>query len=385
MYIMISANALENLKNLSEVQADLIPGGIVYGITKGDTVEWVKYSTSLNMNVFYVGQKLNENSTTLIAIREKKTLTQKIPRSVYGIRLEIISIPIIDEINNAIGAFSMAFPRLHPVAKAFDGFAPVLAKMFPEGVFLCLTDLEKFTNVQSSKEFDISSIKVGDKFENDFLSSEVISTGKQQEKELDASIYGIPVRDASFPLLDQDTKEVVGTFSIITPKEVAVNLRGMSSNLMESITGISSAIEELAASASQIHANEQELNSGINEITELSEEINQVTSFIANIADATKMLGLNAAIEAARAGQAGSGFGVVANEIRKLSDQAKSTVPKIKKLTDNIKDKVTVSSEKSKGSLSSSQEQAAATQEITASIEEITTMCEKLNEIALKL
>ncbi|WP_446897125.1 methyl-accepting chemotaxis protein [Clostridium sp. LBM24168] len=382
---MISANALKDLRKLSEVQADLIPGGIVYGITKGDTMEWVKYSKYLNMDIFHTGKKLNENSVTIMSIREKKILTQEIPRSVYGTRLEIISIPIVDETDKVVGAFSMAFPKLHPVAIAFEGFAPILAQMFPEGVFLCLTDLEQFVKIQSSQRFDIPSIKVGNKFKSNFLGSEVIKTGRLEEKELDASIYGIPVRDVSFPLLDEDTKEVVGTFSIITPKEIAVNLRDMSGNLTENITGISSAIEELAASASQIHTNEQELHNSINEITELSEEINQVTSFIANISDATKMLGLNAAIEAARAGQAGSGFGVVANEIRKLSDQAKSTIPKITKLTDNIKNKVTISGEKSKGSLSSCQEQAAATQEITASIEEITTMCERLNEIALEL
>ncbi|MEY8000525.1 methyl-accepting chemotaxis protein [Clostridium sp. Mt-5] len=382
---MISINALEDLKKLAETQADLIPGGIVYGIINGDTMEWVQYSKSLNINVFYVGQKLREDSITRNAIREKKTLTQKIPRSVYGTRLDIISIPIVDETGKATGAFSMAFPRLHPVAGAFDRFAPILSQMFPEGVFLCLTDLEKFVKVQSSKKFDIPSIKVGDKFESDFLSGEVIKTGKEKEQELDALKFGIPVRNVSFPLIDEDTNDVVGTFSIITPREVAVNLKDMSGNLTENITGISSAIEELAASASQIHTNEQELNSDINKIIKLSEEINEVTSFIESISDETKMLGLNAAIEAARAGQAGSGFGVVANEIRKLSDQAKSTVPKIKKLTDDIKDRVEESSEKSKGSLSSSQEQAAATEEITASIEEITTMSERLNEIARKL
>jgi methyl-accepting chemotaxis protein len=41
------------------------------------------------------------------------------------------------------------------------------------------------------------------------------------------------------------------------------------------------------------------------------------------------MLGLNAAIEAARVGEAGKGFGVVADEIRKLPAESKSTVPKI--------------------------------------------------------
>ncbi len=120
----------------------------------------------------------------------------------------------------------------------------------------------------------------------------------------------------------------------------------------------------------------------IKEVTGLSEEINEVSAFIKEIADETKMLGLNAAIEAARADDAGRGFGVVAEEIRKLSDQSKSTVPKIKKLTNIIMAKVDEVSDKSRNSLHSSQEQAAATEEITASIEEIAAMTEELNKIA---
>jgi methyl-accepting chemotaxis protein len=112
-----------------------------------------------------------------------------------------------------------------------------------------------------------------------------------------------------------------------------------------------------------------ELNNEIKKVISLSEEINKVSSFIKEIADETKMLGLNAAIEAARAGDAGRGFGVVAEEIRKLSEQSKSTVPKIKELTDNIKSKVSEASERSQNSLASSQEQAAATEETTASVE----------------
>lgn len=159
----------------------------------------------------------------------------------------------------------------------------------------------------------------------------------------------------------------------------------MSKNLDEGLEEISFTIEELAASASNIHVNEQHLNKNINEITGLTQEINEVSSLIKKIADETNILGLNAAIEAARAGEAGKGFGVVANQIRKLSEQSKSTVPKIKKLTDEIIHKVSESSEKSQSSLSSSQEQAAATEEVTASIEEITAMAEELNKISLKL
>jgi len=143
--------------------------------------------------------------------------------------------------------------------------------------------------------------------------------------------------------------------------------------------------QELTSSASEIHTNEQSLNDSITEIIGITEQINDVSAFIKEIADETKMLGLNAAIEAARAGDAGRGFGVVAEEIRKLSDQSKSTVPKITELTNNIKIKVEEASRKSLISLSATQEQAAATEEITASLEEIFAMSEELAKIAQQL
>ena len=58
--------------------------------------------------------------------------------------------------------------------------------------------------------------------------------------------------------------------------------------------------------------------------------------FIKQIADETKMLGLNAAIEAARAGTQAGDSGVVAEEIRKLSDDSRQTVVKIRDYTQRL-------------------------------------------------
>ncbi|OBR97099.1 putative sensory transducer protein YfmS [Clostridium ragsdalei P11] len=382
---MISINGVKYVKDMCQTQADMIPGGVIYLTSDGVTYTWRKASKEFDLNIFQVGEKLNSNSVTGKAMSQNKMLIENVPRSLYGTRLKIVSEPIVNDEGQTVGVFSTVFPVLHPLMKAFDDFAPILSEMFSDGAVIFTTDLNKFISIQDSKDFKLTQLKVGDNFKEDTTVAEAVKTRKSISVEHDDSMYGVPVLSVCYPLFSDDTGELIGTFGLMIPKVEANNLKEMSKSLEDSLAQITSTIEELTASASTIHENEQNLNNSINEITDLSQEINGVASLIKGIADQTKMLGLNASIEAARAGDAGKGFGVVAQEIRKLSEQSRSTVPKIAKLTDNIKEKVESSSKMSQDSLTSSQEQAAAAQEITASIEEVTSMSEELNKISLKL
>ena len=336
---MIALKDLESIKSLIKIQELTERTRPIYFITEGNIITWKNPSDFFSLDSFKVGSKLLNSKGIPYDLSSKRVHTEEIPRIVYGMRIVVNIIPIVNENEDVVGSLAIYNPRLHPIAAAFYDYSPILTALIPDKIVIFTTNLFECSHRYTTEGFNLPIYEMNERLREGDIATRTIKAGHMMSENVDASKYGVPVFVACYPLITVDN-QIVGSFGIAFEKKTAAHLRAMSEGLEGRLNHISEAIEELAASSTQIHENEQALNSGIKDIHHHSNSINNISSFIKKVADEIKMLGLNAAIEAARAGQAGKGFGVVADEIRKLSEQSNSTVPQIETLTSKINNAV---------------------------------------------
>jgi methyl-accepting chemotaxis protein len=157
------------------------------------------------------------------------------------------------------------------------------------------------------------------------------------------------------------------------------------SNLIHKIGGLSDNIKEMenvvgdtlklsADISSEAKSGEESvrlMTNSMSKITESSDKISGIISIINDISDKINLLSLNAAIEAARAGDAGRGFAVVADEISKLADQTSESIKEIDLL-------VRINSEETNAGINNV---SNTNKTIGKTIEGVTSITSKMDEI----
>ncbi|GMA57289.1 methyl-accepting chemotaxis protein (MCP) signaling protein [Alicyclobacillus sacchari] len=260
--------------------------------------------------------------------------------------------------------------------------AEIWKTSFSEPTSILVTDREQVL-IHLPADFDRANIPPNTPLKSLASSEEenrrfliAFQTGKPQSIEVGPEKFGFPFVVTYNPIRDEG--QTVGMIITTTSLEKIDTLRAMSDNLAATVQEMNATTDEVAQMATIISGRLQRLTDESQRIAQLAEKASKVIHVVENLARDSHLLGLNAAIEAARAGEYGRGFGVVANEIRKLATDSQSGSKEIVFFLKEI-------NESTRNSSDSIQEIAATTQEHSASLQELKQAFESILDVVEKL
>lgn len=258
---------------------------------------------------------------------------------------------------------------------------PYFKDIFGKDLVVWISDTDNILAYHRGYSFDVGS--------DGILSADdpmriAMQKRQSQQTNMPAGIAGIPFKEIDNPVFDNDGN-VVGciTFGISLDQETKVV--NVANSITEAVENMDASINEFAESAQNIKNNADVLRVNINGVNSLTKEIVKVLSFIKRITDQTNLLGLNASIEAARAGQFGAGFGVVADEICKLSVESMNIAKKIETLLSQITDANTKTLECSDMAYAATVGQTAEIEKTKLRITELKSISDQLLSISKEI
>lgn len=257
--------------------------------------------------------------------------------------------------------------------------APIIKELFQKDTSIVIEDSKEILFVSEGEKIKPPST-VGDKVDGNPVRDEVNKGKRTVHKVLIKEEHGVDVKLISIPIKDS-RNDVKGILCLTRSTEKESSVRNISKELMTSLVETNNAINGIEESAEKLSCNVNEIIDKV-EKTEINiNESSRVLELIKNISKQVNMLGLNASIEAAKAGENGKGFSVVATEMRKLSQLSGEASKQIESYLKEMKNSIE-SITKSIGVLGDiAVSQGQNIEEVSITIEEITLNSQRLVEV----
>ena len=253
----------------------------------------------------------------------------------------------------------------------------VLPTLFTSDTGMTITDREKFVLVKQANNYKLN-ITEGTPLVIGGASQKAIETRKRNSLRYPDETFGFPVTVHGIPIINPSTDNVVGTITYAISLERETEVIEMASELQSFSQELAASSEELANSTQELYGTSQNFNELVNETQAGITSMDDIIKYIKGIADTTNLLGLNAAIEASRAGEHGRGFSVVAGEIRKLATNSKDSTGKINETLAKIKENIN-------GIVSAINEFSATSETQATQAEQIAASSQLLSDLSAKL
>lgn len=181
---------------------------------------------------------------------------------------------------------------------------------------------------------------------------------------------------SSVPVFNHEN-ELIGALTWVHQNENNL-MRKTGRELYSLSEELASTSEQFVTNASSLNTDSQKSYQQILQLNQQIAEIGKVTEIITEISSQSNLLGLNAAIEAARVGDAGRGFAIVAEEVRKLADKSKGSAK-------SIKDTVNQITKTMSGVLQTMQSESKASEAQAGEAQELSAMAIHLSKLAQSL
>ncbi|MEI3598834.1 MULTISPECIES: methyl-accepting chemotaxis protein [unclassified Oceanobacillus] len=275
---------------------------------------------------------------------------------------------------------SLIQKETHPVLQSFIQVAPYFQMLVNDDITIGIYDTEKLLINIPAKTFSLN-VAPGDPLLEGDIIAKAIHENKSQAMVVPADLFGVNLVSRATPVHDEHGK-VIGGVGVGLNVDKANKLSEIAGSLSNVINDVTNTVQEMAESVNELATNLSFVSEKANEVTDSVDLIDKVSTVVRDIADQSNLLGLNAAIESARAGEHGRGFGVVADEIRKMATNSKDNVQEIQNITSQIKSVIEdLDKDIQKVNLESTT-QSASIEELTATMEEINGNIRSLAELA---